>query len=295
MIRFTIIGSSTPLQKCLGIFEQFNEAEVCGVFLDETSDTQSQIWCEKHHIPWFPAKSIGDVNGRSLHTTWQSDWLLSINSTVIVNEEVLKLQKNGGLNLHPGLLPEYAGLHTHQWAIRNQETEFGVTIHEMQSGIDTGDIVLQKKFPLGPDETGIGLYLKCLNEGTKLMKELIAMICNNQSLPKTHQDPSLRKLYTHKMAVNSELNFNDTAKNILAFVRAAYYEPFQSPSYRPLFQWQGAQYHLVQAVETDRKLACGQILIENQQMYIGTMTHAISVVKLRNSEGKKLDIKEMGN
>jgi methionyl-tRNA formyltransferase len=54
-------------------------------------------------------------------------WLISANSTLIIPPVVLDVFAGRSLNLHPGVLPEYAGLHTHQWAIRNGEREFGVT------------------------------------------------------------------------------------------------------------------------------------------------------------------------
>src|SRR5262249_26274406 len=68
-------------------------------------------------------------------------WLISVNSTVIIPSKILKLFEGRSLNFHPGLLPEYAGLHAHQWAIRNGGREFGVTVHRMERRIDAGTIV----------------------------------------------------------------------------------------------------------------------------------------------------------
>ena len=79
-------------------------------------------------------------------------WLINVNSTMIIPAEVLALFEGRSLNFHPGLLPEYAGLHTHQWAIRNGEREFGVTVHRMEQKIDAGAIVGKLRFPITADE-----------------------------------------------------------------------------------------------------------------------------------------------
>src|SRR4051794_19945405 len=60
----------------------------------------------------------------------------------------------GCINVHPGLLPEYRGTFPTPWCILNNETEIGVTVHYMNEGIDTGDILVQQRYPILPEETG---------------------------------------------------------------------------------------------------------------------------------------------
>lgn len=75
-------------------------------------------------------------------------------------------------NLHYSLLPAYKGCYPGIWPILNGESKSGVTLHEIDSGIDTGPIIAQADFPL-KDMRAIDLYLRCQKEGIALVLSLI--------------------------------------------------------------------------------------------------------------------------
>ena len=77
------------------------------------------------------------------------DLILSVAYDQILRPPVLALPSLGCLNVHAGKLPRYRGRNVVNWAIINGETEIGVTVHHMDEGIDTGDIVLQRTLPIG--------------------------------------------------------------------------------------------------------------------------------------------------
>src|SRR6185295_1949243 len=77
----------------------------------------------------------------------------------------------GCVNVHPGLLPHYRGTFPTPWCILNNETEIGVTLHVMDEGIDTGDILVQRSYPIGPDETGHELYRRSMKLCADLLIE----------------------------------------------------------------------------------------------------------------------------
>ena len=135
--------------------------------------------------------------------------------------------------MHPGRLPDYAGLHTHQWAIRNGEAAFGVTVHEMRPSVDTGAVVGRRDFPLQGTETGLSLYLKCMEEGGSLLGEVIDRIVAGKALETHPQDMSRRRLYRHRDALDGRIDWAWTAPVIERFVRAAAYAPLASPTYTP--------------------------------------------------------------
>jgi hypothetical protein len=78
------------------------------------------------------------------------------------------------INIHNGPLPEYRGVNPINWALKNNESEHGVTIHEITPGIDDGPILTIVRFPINPvvDEV-IDVYERCINFGWKLFKELM--------------------------------------------------------------------------------------------------------------------------
>ena len=61
-------------------------------------------------------------------------------------------------NFHPGILPDYRGSGAYSWAIINEETEFGITLHHIDEGIDTGDIIEIQRFQIEPNDTSYTLH-----------------------------------------------------------------------------------------------------------------------------------------
>jgi methionyl-tRNA formyltransferase len=294
MYTFCIIGSSTPLQKVLPYFFEFENAKVQYVFLDTTQDTETIKFCESKHIPYRSLNELKTPAGREFIKTLQFDYLFNINSTFIIPAEILQIANKANLNLHPGKLPEYAGMHTHQWAIRNNETSFGVTLHYMLEGIDIGPICLQQIFPISTQETGLGLFLKCLQEGSTLVKKAISIICRGEQLPSVPQDLEKRKLYTVKMAQNGEINWNLSALEICNFIRAANYAPFQSPTYHPFFKFNNAVFYCGKAlVEEDQKLSPGSFKLIDKGLLCGTATSAIFIAKLKSENGEIINEKRL--
>ena len=82
------------------------------------------------------------------------DIIFSIYYRKILPKSLLKIPRLGCINIHPSLLPKYRGPIPTAWAIENGESEFGITIHYMDEGIDTGDILVQKEYQILENETG---------------------------------------------------------------------------------------------------------------------------------------------
>lgn len=85
------------------------------------------------------------------------DYIVGIHFPYLVPAEVLSLPRHGVLNLHPAYLPYNRGWHTASWAILDG-TAIGATLHFMDEGVDTGDIVHQRRLPIEPDDTADSLY-----------------------------------------------------------------------------------------------------------------------------------------
>lgn len=271
MKKILIIGGSTPLQKLLPHFFNKVKINIVAVFLNPKKDQSALKFCERNMIDCFSYNKIPEKLEKLRASN--IDWLFNINSTIILSNEILELPQKGALNLHPGPLPAYAGLHTHQWAIRNNEKQFGVTLHWMEKGIDTGDIAFQKVFSLTGKETGLSLFLKCLKEGSELVKIALDFIVAGKEIPSIKQDLSKRKLYTNKMAMNGIINWDQEYNDLQNFFRAANYKPFKSPTYTP-FTVLDDQKIVVGSIEQDctiEKLTSGRIeIIDDYKILVGT-------------------------
>lgn len=107
----------------------------------------------------------------------------------ILSQEILNLPRYGCVNVHASLLPRYRGAAPIQWAVINGEEKSGVTIMQMDAGLDTGDILLQEEIILDPKETGESLYEKTAKLGGELLVKALPMI-EQGTLKPVKQDES---------------------------------------------------------------------------------------------------------
>ncbi len=81
------------------------------------------------------------------------DLVVSVDYDRILRRSLLEVPRLGAINAHPGMLPRYRGVSVVTWALQNGEPEIGVTVHYLDEHIDAGDIILQRRIPVGPDDS----------------------------------------------------------------------------------------------------------------------------------------------
>ena len=96
----------------------------------------------------------------------------------ILSKNFIKKFKGKILNIHPSLLPKYKGLNTHEKALINKEKYSGCTVHFVNSRLDSGKIILQKKVKISENETVDSLAKKILVQEHKLYPKAILKIFN---------------------------------------------------------------------------------------------------------------------
>jgi methionyl-tRNA formyltransferase len=137
-------------------------------------------------------------------------------------EIVWNMPPQGTINLHGSLLPQYRGAAPIHWAVINGEKETGVTTFKLQHAIDTGDILLQKSFQIGPDETTGEVHDKMKEIGATVLVETVRGIAE-KALKETQQSSLINeadlkhapKLYTE----NCIVNWNQPIDMIHNFIR----------------------------------------------------------------------------
>jgi UDP-4-amino-4-deoxy-L-arabinose formyltransferase/UDP-glucuronic acid dehydrogenase (UDP-4-keto-hexauronic acid decarboxylating) len=185
------------------------------------------------NIPVFDAKLLNRPDTIAAIAALAPDVIINFNSVVIFSEALLAVPARGAINFHPGPLPEYAGLHPGQWAIIHGETEFGVTMHYMEKGIDTGAILGLERFPIEANDTGLSVFLKAIRTGAGLVADITGRLAAGEELPGTPQDRSRRRYYGKNIARGGVIDFSWPAGQVVNFVRALSYRPFASPTVVP--------------------------------------------------------------
>lgn len=141
-------------------------------------------------------------------------------------------KSNKLFNIHFSLLPSYKGMYTSAWPILNNEKVVGVTFHYINSGIDTGAIVAQKKIILNFSDTSHDLYLKYIETGTQLVKECIDKFLPYHFICPSTQQPYDNSSYYSKNSIdynNLTIDLNQTALSIYNQIRAFNFREYQIP------------------------------------------------------------------
>ena len=105
--------------------------------------------------------------------TIRPDAILVVAYGRIIPEWMLELPRFGNLNLHGSLLPKYRGAAPIQWAVANGETETGVTTMRLDAGLDTGDVLLERRVPIGPETMAPELFRDLAEIGAGVMVETL--------------------------------------------------------------------------------------------------------------------------
>jgi len=106
----------------------------------------------------------------------------------ILPENIINLPPLGTINVHGSLLPKYRGAAPIQWSLINGETETGVTIMQMDKGMDTGDILLQEKIPISKEDTAGSLAVKMAELGGKALGKALDLLRANKLKPVKQED-----------------------------------------------------------------------------------------------------------
>lgn len=139
------------------------------------------------------------------------DYIFSIYYRQILPKSLLSIAKFASINIHPSLLPHYRGPVPTAWTIENGEKYFGITIHLMDEGIDTGDILVQEKYPIIENETGFALYTRGMKLGFELLKNNFSKLINNKITPKPQMGIGS---YYGKKSGKYTINWQESAEKI---------------------------------------------------------------------------------
>jgi len=151
-------------------------------------------------------------------------------------EEILKVNKFKSkklYNFHFSLLPKYRGCHTNYFQILNGEKKTGVTVHEIDRGIDTGNIIDKISFNIHINTTAYENYLKLLDKSIILFKKNLKRILKNKFTSKK-QNFKKGSYYSRKTVHYGKLiNFIDLKHNFQTHnkIRSLIFHPFQLPTY----------------------------------------------------------------
>ena len=200
----------------------------------------------------------------------------------ILPKSILDMPKYGCINVHASLLPKYRGAAPIQWAVINGDKVTGVTIQQMDIGVDTGDIILTKELAISEEETGGGLFDKLAVVGAEACLEALEQIAKGTATrtPQNHDEA------THVSMIIKEfgnIDWNRSAAEIERLIRGL--NPWPS-AYTKL---DGKTFKIWKAkvVSEENEYATGCIIrVGKGEMLVQTGNGLLSLLEVQ-LEGKK--------
>ena len=107
----------------------------------DTNDNTLKEYSTKYNIDYLHPVSINSTEFIETAKSYNVDLLISMSFNQIFKSSILAVPKFGVINCHAGKLPFYRGRNILNWALINDEKDFGITVHFVDEGIDTGDII----------------------------------------------------------------------------------------------------------------------------------------------------------
>lgn len=188
---------------------------------NDTKDQTLKQFSETYHIDYLEKVYVNRPEFIQVVQDYGAELLVSMSYNQIFRQPIIDATPLGIINCHAGKLPFYRGRNILNWALINDEKEFGITAHFVDTGIDTGDIILQRTYPI-TDEDNYGTLLnKAYVECAVIIHEAIGMVRdgNYKRLKQTDIHPV--GMYCGQRTIGDEwLNWNQSSREVFNFVRA---------------------------------------------------------------------------
>lgn len=168
-----------------------------------------------HGIEVFQPKKIREEENVEYLRKYNADIMVVAAFGQLLPKSILDMPKYGCINVHASLLPKYRGAAPIQWSVINGDPVTGVTIMQMDVGMDTGDMIATREVVIGEEETGGGLFDKLAEVGAKLCVDTMVKIENGTATrtPQNHDEA------THVSMISKELGNVDWNKSAVEIER----------------------------------------------------------------------------
>lgn len=233
MSRVIFLGSKSIGYDCLKhlLSESDSKVEVIAVLTTgphplEAPEKNILHLCEENEITILPSLDhLLDFD--------KPDYLISVQYHEILGEAHLKCARKLAINLHMAPLPEYRGCNQFSFAILDQRTEFGVTIHEMIPGVDNGDVLFEKRFQIPQDIWVKQLYAMSEEASLTLFKESLPKLLSNDFTPVSQDSLMFERgtsmHYREEINEVKQINPEWPQERIARHIRATWFPPYAPP------------------------------------------------------------------
>ena len=234
-------------------------------------------WAQGRQIPVVKPESSQELVG----TIENLDLVLTIGYGVLLPESILSLPKYGFLNLHFSLLPAYRGAAPAQRALHNGEVITGVTVFQLDKGMDTGPIFVQQSINIDPSWRSFELLKHLSDLGPKVVEKSFEMIENGVSSRNQEGMPSNAPKISKSEA---KIDFTQESTMIANAIRGFTYEP------GAWTLWKGESFKICATkVSSNPSGTPGQIEVIDKSVLVSTGSGSLELLRVIPAGKKEMD------
>ncbi len=242
------------------------------------SPTPVKEFAAKRGIPVLQPERLKDPHFADSVRSLEPD-LIVVVAFRILPPEVFNIPRLGSINCHASLLPRYRGAAPVNWAIMNGEVETGVTTFFLQESVDTGNVLLQARTKILPDEDAGSLHDRLADIGAEIVLHTVRLIEQGKAVPRA-QDPSLASLAPKIFKEDCRIVWQLPSEKVRNMIRGL------SPSPAAFTTHGGKVIKIFRAHAVPGSLAPGTVEVAKDTVLVGTSDSPLALDDLQQ-EGKR--------
>lgn len=188
---------------------------------DDSEDLVLIEICKKYNIPRLKHPKVNSEEFLELVSEYKCDIFVSMSFNQIFRTQIINLTSKKMINCHAGLLPFYRGRNILNWALINDEKEFGVSVHYVDEGIDTGDIIVQNSYEISDNDSYATLLERAYDYCADTLYEALDQIDKGTADRIVQETVHPVGMYCGQRKAGDEvLDWNQESRDIFNFIRA---------------------------------------------------------------------------
>ena len=294
-IRVLFMGTPDFAVGCLDMLLSREDIEIVGVVTQP--DRQSgrgykllppavKVYALEKELEVFQPLTVKDEAFESFIKEKNPDLIIVIAYGRIIPKFVLEYPKYGCINVHGSILPKYRGAAPIQWAVLNGEEETGVTTMMMDEGLDTGDMLVVKKLPIGEFDTSGTMFEKLAEISKDALSETIDLIKSGKlvRVPQNHSEMTYAPMISKEM---SYIDFNKTANEVCCHIKG------MNPMPGAKITVNGKIVKILMAKVVEKESEKAGVVVEcKDRLVISCKDKNIEVLKIQPEGKKQMDIED---
>jgi methionyl-tRNA formyltransferase len=232
--------------------------------------------------------SLRDETAKQDLQAANADFFIVVAFGHLLRESVLKMPKQGCINVHASLLPRYRGPAPIQWAVINGDAQTGVTTMLIDKGLDTGDMLMSVREPIGPSDTAGSLHDRLAQRGADLLVRTLEAFADG-TIRRTPQDHSAATYAPLLKKTDGLIDWKKPAATIELFIRG------MSPWPGAFTYWKNTRLKIYRSeVTPEASNALPGTILNGRpgHLIVATGNGALSILELQSASGSRLPASE---